>query len=142
MTTESKPFRRVCDVTERDRRNQRRIIVWSFVWIAAWLAVSLALSRDLLAPGTPAIALTLLTLLPGLGTILAYRRFLREADELLRKIEMEALALAFGVGIVGGFTYFLLEQAGAVAEKDLLIIPLLMIATQAVAVFIGRRRYA
>ena len=41
----------------------------------------------------------------GIATVLAYRRFLQETNELRRKIEVEALALAFGVGLVGGLSY-------------------------------------
>ena len=46
--------------------------------------------------------------------VVAYRRYLGETDELRRKIEVDALALAFGVGLVGAFSYVLLERAGAV----------------------------
>src|ERR1044072_5487938 len=45
-------------------------------------------------------ALAALTAVPGLVGIRAYIRFLREADELLRKIQLEALAIAFGVGVL------------------------------------------
>jgi hypothetical protein len=39
-------------------------------------------------------------------------RFLREADELVRKIELEGLAIGFGVGVLFLLGYQLLEQVG------------------------------
>jgi hypothetical protein len=78
----------------------------------------------------------------GLGMGLAYRRFLREADELLRKIELEALALAVGVGVVGGFAYTTLARAGIVAEADVLVLVVAMVLTYGIAVIVGQRRYA
>jgi predicted transcriptional regulator len=53
----------------------------------------------------------------GIATVLAYRRFLEGTDELRRKIEVEALAMAFGVGMVSGLSYWLLTIGGAVSER-------------------------
>ena len=46
--------------------------------------------------------------------MLAYRRFLQNADELQRRIQLEALALGFGAALVGAAAYRLLERAGAI----------------------------
>lgn len=130
-----------CSSTERDKRNQRRIIAWSLGWSALWVAVSVAYSNDWLENRPLATAAALLTVPFGIGTILAYRRFLREADELRRKIELEALALAFGVGLVGGFTYWLLGEVGVAVEVDLLAVMITMIFTYTVSILVGHWRY-
>jgi hypothetical protein len=133
-----------CSSTERDKKNQRRIIAWSLVWVALWTGVGLAYSKGWLESGPLAVAAALLTVPFGIGTILAYRRFLREADELRRKIELEALALAFGIGLVGGFTYWLLGEVGAIGamgEVDLLAVMVTMIFTYSVSILVGHWRY-
>ena len=130
-----------CSATPRDRQNQRRIILWGFVWIATWLGLNMAISRDLVL-GWVSVTLTVLSVLLGFGMIFAYRRFLREADELRRKIELDALALAFGVGVVGGMTYWMMARAGLVDEADILYLVMLMLFTQSAGVAIGWRRYS
>src|SRR5690606_13514993 len=104
--------------TERDRRNQRRVTIWGLAWSASFAGVYLALTGGWLATGAPALIAVALSLALGLGTAVAYRRSLLEADELRRKIELDAMALAFGVGLVGGATYQLLEGAGVVADAQ------------------------
>jgi drug/metabolite transporter (DMT)-like permease len=142
MEETHKPFWRRCETTPRDRRNQRRIIGWGFVWMAAWLAVNFAIRFDHLTSALGVATAAAVPAVLGVLTVLAYRRFLREADELRRKIEVEALALSAGVGLVCGFTYFLLERAALVSESGLLVILMVITFTHALGVFLGMRRYA
>lgn len=130
-----------CHTTERDRRNQRRLVAWGLAWVATWTAAGLALDNGWIGTAVAAAAIVLSALL-GVATLLAYRRFLREADELRRKIELDALALAFGVGLVAGFTHWLLAEAGIVAEAEVLFLLVLMVATHTLGLLVGHRRYA
>ncbi len=102
-----------CGYTATDRRNLRRFNLWTFAWVAGWLATILLIRVRGLAAGPVAYALVLATVLLGLQTVRAYLRFLRQADELLRKIQLEALALGFGAGAVFMVAYRLCELLGA-----------------------------
>lgn len=128
----------------RTRRNQAVVLLWSLVWMISWVGVTLALTRGWLSQGAPGTVAAILSSSLGVGTLLAYRRFLKEADELQRRIEVEALALAFGVGLVGGLAYWLLQRSGALPkdEKELLYVLAGMSLTYAAAGLLGNRRYA
>jgi hypothetical protein len=130
-----------CSGTPHDGRNQLRVIFWSFIWALSFVVVTLAIKKEWLPFGAT-LAAGLGTSLFGIATLLAYRRFLHETDELRRKIEVEALSLAFGVGIVGGLTYWLLTVMGAVPAKDFFYVFVGMIFAHPVGVLIGRRRYS
>ena len=130
-----------CPSSPRDRRNQWRITLWSLVWALSFVAVTLGIKKEWLSFGA-ALAGVAGTALLGIATLLAYRRFLREADELQRKIEVEALALAFGVGLVGGLTYWLLAVQGGVPAMDFIYVFFVMIITYPVGVLVGRRKYS
>lgn len=110
--------------------------------MGTWLGVNWAISTDLLGQGAPATLASIVPAVLGIGTVLAYRRFLREADELRRKIELDALAVAFGVGLVGSLTYWLLWRSGAVAELDLLGVIAVMTAAYGLSVIVGQVRYS
>jgi hypothetical protein len=131
-----------CHATARDVRNSRRILYWLIAWMATWLSANLAVSYDILGTGLPATLAAIVSLGFGVGCVFAYRRFLREADELRRKIELDALAVAFAVGIVGGLSYWLFGRAGAVAEVDLLLVFVAMMVTYSFSVFVGLVRYS
>jgi hypothetical protein len=73
--------------------------------------------------------------------VLRYVRFLREADELLRQIHLDALAVGFGGGFVFITTYRLLERAGA-HRLDINDSLLVMIVCWLVGMWRARRRYS
>ena len=51
----------------------------------------------------------------GIGCFVAHARYLREIDELQRKIMLDALAITLGAGWVGGFGYVVAEAADLIA---------------------------
>ncbi len=62
------------------------------------------------------------------------------ADELLRKIQLEGLALGFGAGVIFAMSYQLLERAGApqLQVSDTVVV---MMVGWAVGQLLGLRRY-
>lgn len=130
-----------CSSPRRDRRNQRRITLWALGWAFFFIAVSLGIKKEWLSFGLTLAGVTATSLL-GIATVLAYRRFLHETDELRRKIEVDALAGAFGVGVVGGLTYWLLVVSGALPPLGFAYVFALMLVVHSVGVLIGRRRYS
>jgi fluoride ion exporter CrcB/FEX len=130
-----------CSSPQRDRRNQRRVTLWSLVWAFCFIALSLGIMKKWLPFGLT-LAGVIGTALLGIATILAQRRFLQETDELRRKIEVEALALAFGVGVIGGITDWLLEVSRIVPPSSFIYVVCMMMLTYSAGVLIGRRRYS
>jgi hypothetical protein len=99
-------------MTETDRKNQMRFVRWTLAWAIAFVLATFLLEDGRL-PEAAAWLVALAPSLLGLGAIGAYFRFLRDADELLRKIQLESLALAFGAGMLFMLGYRLHERAGA-----------------------------
>lgn len=127
--------------TDSDRRNQRLIVPWSLAWALSFLAVAYGIEADWIGGGAPAVVATIGVTILGLATLFAFRRFLGGTDELMRKIQLDALALTVGVGLVAALSYSLMESAGIVAEADVLSLVLIMILTYIVGVVAGQRKY-
>jgi hypothetical protein len=126
--------------TPTDLRNLGRFNLWLLVWAVSFGGATYLLSRHIVPPGLPGYALAGGSTLLGVVALGSYVVFLRAADELQRKIQLDALAIAFGVGVVFMNGYRLLEHAGAprLEVSD----PLLpMLAAWVVAQFWGLRRY-
>jgi hypothetical protein len=83
----------------------------------------------------------LLPTLLGAAVVWSYVTFIRRADELLRKIHLEALALGFGAGVVFMLGYRLFERAGA-PELDVSDPILVMMLVFTAAQLLLNRRYA
>lgn len=78
----------------------------------------------------------------GIGMIVAHARFLQGIDELQRKIQMEAMAITLGTGMVGGLAYSTVSNAGLIesgAEIGPLIV--LMAVVYIAAIAVGTLRY-
>ena len=101
--------------TAADRRNQYWFVAWTFAWALTFVVASWVLKNHREAVGVGGWALALLPNIFAIGAMLAYLKFLRNADELLRRIQLEGLAIGFGTGIIFAIGYQLLERAGAPA---------------------------
>lgn len=127
-------------------RRVRRANIRCGVWAAGWtLSQALATFGGKLWWGESMglkVAAISLNGVVGIGMVLSLKRFLRELDELHRRIQLEALALTVGLGVVVGMCYATLDQVDVVkgdAEIGLLVI--FMSLTYALTVLAGNRRY-
>ena len=77
----------------------------------------------------------------GIGMVVAFMRFLQGLDELQRKIQLDALALSVGIGLVGSFSYSLMVTAKFIIDAEISDIILLTTLTYVVGVIAGQVRY-
>lgn len=129
-----------CVGSEVDQRNQRRLVWATLVWALALIGVSLLIKREVLSSGPMAWALAAIPLLLGVGVIAVFARYLRQADELQRLIQLEALALGFGGGLFAFLSYRVFERLGApqLALDDATMV---MVVLYVLGIFIGWKRY-
>ncbi len=87
--------------------NHALIMVWIFVWMATFVAVDKGAKYDWFASSAISMLAVALNAAIGLLVITTYLKFLKELDEMQQKIQLNALALGMGVGLVGTVTYTL-----------------------------------
>ena len=58
-----------------------------------------------------------------------------------RKIQLDALALSVGVGLVSSFSYSLLETAQLISDAEISDITLIIILTYVAGTIVGQVRY-
>ncbi|NIA26927.1 MAG: hypothetical protein GWP02_02650 [Desulfobulbaceae bacterium] len=129
-----------CSGTEIDRRNEYRFSAWTLAWAMSYVAASWTLKADLDLATPAAWFLVAVPNLIGIVVVLAFLRFLRMTDELLRKIQLEGLALGFAAGVLVTAGYQLAEAAGAPQlETDYIIV--VMIFSWTIGQLLGIWRY-
>lgn len=102
-----------CSGTRRDRQNQYWFTAWILAWALSFVAAAWVLKRNPDLGGALQWLVALGPTVFGIGALLAYLRFLRMADELLQKIQLEGLAIGFGTGAIFAMGYSLFERVGA-----------------------------
>lgn len=125
-----------CSGTKADRRNQYWFSAWAFAW-----AISFVAANWFIGEHNPAGGLLWLVasapILFAVAALLAYMHFLHEADELLRKIQIDGLAFGFGAALIFTSAYSLFEVAGA-PPADMFMV---MIAAWMIGMLVGTWRY-
>lgn len=128
------------NTTERDRRNARRALWWMLAWAVSFVAVSFGIKESWIPAGTLRYVAASASILVGLAAVLAYVRLIREADELQRKIQLEAMALGFAGAFLGNFALALLQRTGLTVDLGDQF--LVAVGFYLIGIVLGARRYA
>ncbi len=126
--------------TPRDSQNYRVFTAWMIGAMLTFAAATLLIDGKFI-PNALGWVLTVASALLMANAMRTYILFLRHADELLRKVHLEALAFAFGTGVVAMMGYRLCERLGA-PKLDVNDAALVMFLTWFAGQWIGARRYA
>jgi len=84
----------------RDQRNVSRYIRFSFVWALAYVGCTFALAFDYVDAAPLRWLLAFVPSAFAALSVRAYWRYVNQMDELLRAIELKALALAISAGFI------------------------------------------
>ncbi|SMD38130.1 hypothetical protein SAMN04488029_3645 [Reichenbachiella faecimaris] len=126
---------------EEIKRNTINLAYWTIAWTAS---MALATFGPIFIWENQAMTISGIVINLGLGAgmILANKRHLNGLDEMQKKIQLEAMAIALGVGIVSGLSYSLLDQTNVIQmDAEISHLVILIGLTYAMAIFIGRYRY-
>ena len=124
---------------KRDRRNEWRVNIWAFAWVISLLAARVIF--ELTEAGTlVVIALLAVHIAIALKVILTYRFFLSQLDELERKVQMDALAMAAGGAIMIFSTGGILSAAGITPQPSAAFIVVCLSLVYIASTIIGRWR--
>ncbi len=116
------------------------------IWTAAWI-----LSTALAAFGptfiwdgnTTLSALFIgLNLLIGIGMIFANINHITSLDEMMQKIQLEAMGITLGITLVAGISYSLLDTANVIAQDaEISLLIIIMGLSYIIAAITGYRKY-
>ena len=103
------------EMTPRDQRNRRAWTLWSGLWFISLIGTQSLFNfrRELVPAGVLYWLVAALPLLIAAGALWFWLRYLREADELQRRIQLNAVAFGFGVTFFWITSYSALISAGA-----------------------------
>ena len=143
-----------CDITAQTKKNTLRLFFWTVAWVlatAGWAGISTSAVFEQIAIGSknlfnfktlPIIIAVLVHIGLGLGMLRAFKQYLLGLDELQRKIQLDAMALSLGVGLVLGCSYELLKDIKLIPfDPEIPHLLILMSLTYVVGAVLGHRKY-
>jgi len=124
----------------------KKNVLYLGYWTGSWVTTMAIASFGQIYLWKDNTALTILFIaintLVGIGMILMNRKYINDLDEMQRKVSLDAMAIALGVGVVGGLSYSMLDQANVIAfDAEIAHLVMLIGITYMIAIFIGNNRY-
>lgn len=123
-------------------KNTLILFYWTIAWVLTTALVNFGTEYIWESNKLLTSLAILLNVVIGFGMILAVKRYLKGLDEMQQKIQLDAMALSLGVGLVIGLGYSSLDQTNLIpfnAEISHMI--MLMSITYIVGIFAGLRKY-
>ena len=136
METKLNPF----EVTSK--KNTLQLAYWTLGWVLT-VAIS-SFGPKLIWENNITISLLfiVINIIIGVGMILMNRKFMNGLDEMQRKVCLDAMAIALGVGLVGGISYSMLDQTNLISfPAEIAHLLILMGITYIIAIVVGNIRY-
>jgi hypothetical protein len=127
---------------ENSVKNTVRLKIWTLGWVAS-MAVANFGSRFLWDHNELfTIFAILVNMAVGVGMILANKRHLQGLDELHQKIQLEAMGISLGVGVVVGLGYSNLDVTNIIrADAEISHLVILIGLTYLAGIILGNRKY-
>lgn len=91
------------------KKNVRNLSLWTFAWVVSLALVTFGHQYFWEGQVWFTLIAIILNAVIGFGMILANKRYLTGLDELQRKINLEAMGITLGVGLVAGLSYSMLD---------------------------------
>ena len=126
----------------KTKNNTIRLAFWTGAWLVTMAIATFGSSLVWKGNNLLTLIAILTNVAVGLGMIWANKRHLQGLDEMQQKIQLEAMALALGIGLVVGLAYSTMDVTNLVpfdAEISHLVILLGLVYLTGVAA--GIRRY-
>ena len=126
---------------ERTRRNTVRLGLWTGAWLVS-MAVAVFGPIFLWESRAVSLVAILINVALGISMMIANKRYLDGLDELQRKIQLDAMALALGMGLVLGLGYSAMDIANVIeVDAEISFLVMLIGVIYIIGILLGRRKY-
>jgi hypothetical protein len=123
-------------------KNVKRLALWTGSWVLTMALAAFGPKFIWDYNATFSVLAISLNTLMGIGMILMNRKYINELDELHKKVNMDAMAISLGVGVVGGLSYSMLDVVNVVSfDAEISHVLMLISITYIIAIVVGNLRY-
>lgn len=129
-------------MNKTNKKSVSALAVWTLAWVLSTALAAFGpefLWEDQALLTGSAIGLNFLV---GIGMIFANIHHITSLDEMLQKIQLQAMGITLGVTLVSGISYSLMDTTNLIAaDAEISLLVIIMGVTYMAAAVIGYRRY-
>ncbi|MDZ7718835.1 MAG: hypothetical protein U5K72_08475 [Balneolaceae bacterium] len=130
------------DWSSQIKKSTARLATWTILWVVT-VAIP-AFGPELFWGENNLINVMaiLLNIGVGIGMIIANIRHIKLQDEMMQKVQLEAMGISLGVAVVGGIAYSMLDATNVIPfDAEIGFLVMLIGFTYLILLFINMRRY-
>jgi len=130
-------------LNERTKRNTIQLAIWTFTWVLS--VAFLAFGPKFIWDFNVNISILAIVLNLGLGfkMIMVNKTHLLGLDEMQQRIQLNAMGISLGIGLIVGCAYEILEDIKLISfEPEISHLIIVMSLAYIVAIVLGNRKYA
>lgn len=124
------------------KKNTFKLSIWSAIWTGSMALATFGPKFIWDKNVTLTVLAVLLNAIFGIGLILANIKHINALDDLQKKIQLDAMGVALGTGIVGGLSYTLLDITNLISnDAEISYLVMFMSITYLISLIIGQKRF-
>lgn len=130
------------NLSKEESKRAKRLAFWAAAYVITMAVASFG--PDFLWDYNQVLSIggIVLNLGVGIGMILENIRHLNDLDELMRKIQLEAMGLSLGIGVVAGLSYTLFDVTNIIqGDAEIAYLIILIGLVYLTSLFVNYRRY-
>lgn len=127
---------------EQKKKNIKNLAIWTVGWVLTMALVTFG--PKFIWEGNQLLTYLafFLNLGLGVGMIFANRNHINGLDELDKKITFDAMAIALGVGVIGGLSFSVMDITNMIGfDAEISFLVILISITYLIAMVVGKFRY-
>ena len=124
------------------KKNTTRLAFWTATWVITLAIATFGFKFIWEENTTVSLFAFIINISAGIGMIMANIKYIKSLDEMQQKIQLEAMGIALGIGVVGGLSYSLLDITNLIMmDAEISFLVMLIGVSYLVAIIIGHFRY-
>jgi cytochrome c biogenesis protein CcdA len=125
-----------------NKKNTLLLANWTFSWVATQALAVFGPEFIWQSNALLTSVAILVNVLVGFGMILALIRHLKGLDEMQQRIQLNAMGISLGAGLVLGMAYSSLDTTNVIPfDAEISHLVILMSLTYVIGIFAGHRKY-
>ncbi|MCH9695925.1 MAG: hypothetical protein K0U72_15535 [Gammaproteobacteria bacterium] len=126
----------------KTRKNTLKLGAWTATWVASTALATFGPQFIWDSSKTLTTLALLVNVIVGVCMILANKQHLHGLDELQQRIQLEAMAIALGLGLVFGLAYSMADTTNLIpAAAEISYLVMFIGLTYLISVIVGQRKY-
>ncbi len=124
------------------KKNTKKLAIWTMLWTSSMALATFGPKFIWDENVMLSVLAVIINAVMGVGMILMNIKHINSLDDLQKKIQLDAMGIALGVGVVGGLSYTILDTTNLITQDaEISFLVIFISVTYLIGLLIGQKRY-